>query len=286
VALGGFPLKHNFTPKYLGIRLDRSLTFKHHLTGTARKLQTRNNIIHKLTGTSWGASSDVLRTSVLSLVYPTAEYCAPVWLGSSHTNKVDVELNKAMRCISGTLISTPCHWLPVLCRIPPPDLRRKHALLREARKIRDNQCLPMRPEFMDSTKHRLKSRNPPNKIAMNLLQLDFNLMRQWSHSWTTTMAGKLGSDIVPGSEIKGSQLPRRDWCNLNRLRTGHGRCAQYKHRCGWIDSPACACGADVQDIQHIILECPETQFTGGGLEDLINLTDEATEWLKCLDINL
>ena len=37
-------------PKYLGIHLDRSLTFKQHLNKTALKVQTRNNIFSKLAG--------------------------------------------------------------------------------------------------------------------------------------------------------------------------------------------------------------------------------------------
>jgi len=41
-------------PKYLSIKLDRSLTFKQHLEGVKDKLKIRNNIISKLTGTSWG----------------------------------------------------------------------------------------------------------------------------------------------------------------------------------------------------------------------------------------
>jgi uncharacterized protein YvpB len=87
---------HNFFPKYLGVTLDRSLTYKHYFTGMARKLQIRNNTIQDLSGTSWGASADVLRSSALSLVYSTAEYCATVRLDFVHTTRVDVELKKAI----------------------------------------------------------------------------------------------------------------------------------------------------------------------------------------------
>ena len=50
-----------------------------------------------------------------------------VWLRSAHTSQVDVQLNSAMRLISGTLHSTPLPWLPVLSNIelPLPALRRK-----------------------------------------------------------------------------------------------------------------------------------------------------------------
>ncbi|XP_063628210.1 uncharacterized protein LOC134799704 [Cydia splendana] len=284
--MNGSLVRHNFSPKYLGVTLDRSITFKQHLSNTARKLQSRNNIVLKLSGTSWAASAEVLRTSALSLVFSTAEYCAAAWLGSAHTSKVDVELNKAMRVISGTLQSTLCHWLPVLSRIAPPDLRRKDALLREVCKIQNNPNLPCYAEFLKPTKQRLKSRNPSCSIAKNLVDTNFNIKHEWTKSWGMLMAGKLGYGITPGSRIMGSDLPRRDWCKLNRLRTGHGRCAYYKHRCGWVDSPACGCGAEAQTIQHIIQDCPITRYVAGPPEDLITLSDEAIKWLNGLSVDI
>ena len=78
-------------------------------------------------GTSWGASAPTLRTSALALCYSVAEYSAPVWSRSSYTRLVDVQLNEAMRTVSGTLRPTPLPWLPVLSHIAPPHLRRKEA---------------------------------------------------------------------------------------------------------------------------------------------------------------
>lgn len=136
-------LRHNTHPKYLGVTLDRTLTYKRHLENTAAKLRTRNNILHKLCGTSWGSTADTLRTSALGLAYSTAEYGAPIWLNSAHTQKVDTQLNETMRIISGTLKSTPTDWLPILSHIPPPDFRRKAALLREYKRIQGNPQLPI-----------------------------------------------------------------------------------------------------------------------------------------------
>jgi Reverse transcriptase (RNA-dependent DNA polymerase). len=132
VHFEGQLVKHNFNPKYLGVSvtLDRSLTFKCHLYKTAQKLKTRNNIIQKLCGSSWGSSTPVLRTSVLALVYSVAEYCAPVWLNSCHVNAVDTQLNNSMRIISGAIRPTPLHWLPILSHIAPANLRRQKHLLK------------------------------------------------------------------------------------------------------------------------------------------------------------
>src|SRR3978361_957191 len=87
-----------------------------------QKLKTRNNIIYKLAGTTWGANANTLRTSALALVYSTAEYCCPVWKNSNHVSKVDTQLNTTMRIITGTISSTPTIWLPVLSIIVPANI--------------------------------------------------------------------------------------------------------------------------------------------------------------------
>ncbi|KAL4153873.1 hypothetical protein QTP88_001706 [Uroleucon formosanum] len=114
LKIGGVNIANEECPRYLGIKLDRALTFRQQLETTKNKIKSRNNIISKLAETSWGCSAGTLRTSVLSLVYSVAEYYAPVWTRSAHCNKIDVQLNAAMRIVTGTVRSTPTQWLPVL----------------------------------------------------------------------------------------------------------------------------------------------------------------------------
>ena len=66
------------TPSYLGVKLDRSFTFRHHLVALRKKLSSRVTLLRRLVGSGWGASAKTLRIATLSLVYSTAEYCAPV----------------------------------------------------------------------------------------------------------------------------------------------------------------------------------------------------------------
>jgi hypothetical protein len=88
-----------------------------------RSLQSRPSIII--------TSSETLRTASLALVYSTAEYCAPVWLNSLHTIKIDIQLNNTMRLISGTVNLTQLQWLSVLANITPPKLRREATTVHE-----------------------------------------------------------------------------------------------------------------------------------------------------------
>ena len=84
----GVQLFHKPYPKHLGVVLDRSLTFKEHISKNSNKLNSRINIIQKPAEVSWGAHTQVLKTSSMSLVYSTAEYCAPV-LEKQHSYKIN-----------------------------------------------------------------------------------------------------------------------------------------------------------------------------------------------------
>ena len=117
------------TPTYLGVKLDRSLTFRHHLVALRKKLSSRVTLLWRLVGSGWGAGAKTLCIATLSLVYSTAEYCAPVWCRSAHTRLIDSVLNDALRIVTGCLRPTPTDHLPVLSRIQPAELRRMGATL-------------------------------------------------------------------------------------------------------------------------------------------------------------
>ena len=105
--MNGQRLRHEPFLCYLGVTLNRALTYKEHLTKTAKKLASRNKLLMKLAGSTWGASANTLRTSALALCFSVAEYCCPVWFQSAHTHLVDVKLNTTLRLITGTLRPTP-----------------------------------------------------------------------------------------------------------------------------------------------------------------------------------
>jgi hypothetical protein len=131
MMFNGTSIKHVDHPRYLGVTLDRTLTFKSHLEKSAEKVSSWVNLVRKLAGTKWWSNAQTLRTASLALVYSLAEYWAPVWLNSAHVHKLDVQLNNVMRLITGTVKSTELQWLLVLSNIAPPKLRREAALFQK-----------------------------------------------------------------------------------------------------------------------------------------------------------
>ena len=90
VNISGRRLTCQRTPTYLGVKLDRTLTYRDHLTALRGKVMARTALIRRLAGTSWGASTPTLRTSTFALVYAPAEYCAPVWCRSAHNTSMQI----------------------------------------------------------------------------------------------------------------------------------------------------------------------------------------------------
>ena len=86
VSWNGVDLENTNTPKYLGVTLDRTLSYKTHIHNTKMKVSTRNNILKKLANSRWGTNARTIRTTALALCYSTAEYAAPVWERSAYAH--------------------------------------------------------------------------------------------------------------------------------------------------------------------------------------------------------
>ena len=160
------------TPTYLGVKLDRSLTFRHHLEALRKKLSTHVILLRRLAGSGWGARAKTLRTAALSLVYSTAEYCAPVWCRSAHTRLIDSVLNDALRIVTGCLRPTPTDNLPILAGIQPAELRRRGATLSLCNRATFNPDHILHEQLVgkqNAHQGRLKSRRPFVPAAQKLL---------------------------------------------------------------------------------------------------------------------
>ena len=57
------------TPAYLGVKLDRLLTFRHHLVALRKKISSRVTLLRQLVDSGRGAGAKTLHIATLSLVY-------------------------------------------------------------------------------------------------------------------------------------------------------------------------------------------------------------------------
>lgn len=282
VMFDGTKLRHEHEPTYLGVKLDRSLTYRKHIEKVVPKLATRNNLLRKLAGTSWGATALCLRTTALSLVYSCAEYCCSSWLNSVHAKKVDVKLNETMRIITGTVQSTRLEWLPALSAIAPPNIRRQLHLMALYRRTLCNVEIPLSRDLEQPKIERLKSRNPSIVTAEVLNTINFNPKEVWKEIWLNSgISSELFNFDNHTSKSKEFTLKRKQWCNLNRLRTCHGRCNDMLFKWKMVNDPSCPCGFRNQTITHMLKDCPITKYNGD-IKEITALTSEAINWLEKL----
>ena len=160
------------TPTYIGVKLDRSLTFCHHLMALRKKISSRVTLLRRLVSSGWDAGAKTLRIATLYQVYSTAEYCAPVWCRSAHTRLIDRVLNDALRIVTGCLRPTPTDHLPVLSGIQPAELRRLGATLSLAHRGSldpDYILYGLLSGSSDTHQVRLRSRRSFVPAARNLL---------------------------------------------------------------------------------------------------------------------
>ena len=149
-------------------------------------------------GSRWGVSAKTLPAAALSLVYATAEYCAPIWCRSAHTRLVsqcagliNSVLNEALRIVIGCLHPTPTNHLPILSSIQPAELRRLKATLSLARRDTLDLYHTLHGQLaglQNFPRNRLKSRSPfvlaARKLLNDLSKLDIRAAQHTKYRWS------------------------------------------------------------------------------------------------------
>ena len=232
-----------------------------------KKLSSCVTLLRRLLGSGWGAGGKTLRIATLSLVYSTAEYCAPVWCRSAHTRLIDSVLNDALRIVTGCLRPTPTDHLPILSGIQPAELRRMGATLSLAYRGSldpDHILHGLLSGSSDTHQVRLRSRCPfvpgVRNLLDNLARLGIRASEWTNHKWNVEYcenASRLCA-FVPetGARPVGMGLPQAAWVKLNHLWTGVGRFHSSMHKWGLTPSPNCKCGTSEQTADHVLTACP------------------------------
>ena len=207
------------------MKLDRALTYRHHLEALRKKLSTRVSLLRRLAGSGWGVGAKTLRTAALSLIYSTAKYCAPAWCRSAHTRLIDSVLNDALRIVTGCPIPTPTDNLPFLSGIQPGELRRQGATLSLANRSSLDPGHILHGKLIAS-KERLKSRRPivptARKLLHNLSELGIRAAQLGDSEYSKSMSALcVYISRVSTIPIRMS-LIKTAWVKLIRLLTGVG----------------------------------------------------------------
>lgn len=217
IKFDGDEVRHEKFPKYLGVYLDLSLTYRRNTESIRNRLRSRINVVQKLTGTSWGCSAKTLRITTTAMILPIADYCSPIWMRSAHVKLIDTQINVVMRIISGTVYSTPIPWIYALSNITSTEILREQSAIRECIKIQDNPRLPINNDVQSApTTPSLKSRKPFWTYYRNFQEME-NLKTRWKQWWSGSdhhyaNVANLKQLIISYATVK-SIVSRAQWTN-------------------------------------------------------------------------
>ena len=292
VSVNGTMLPNCEHPVYLGVTLDRTLTYKHHIEALRRKVNVRNGLLRCLAGSTWGAYTSTLRTGALALVYSAAEYASPVWSRSAHTGKLDVSLNDSMRIITGCMRPTETTFLPVLAGIVPPDIRRESQVARLTKMAMDNPShllhdrVSVAVTYANEHEQRLKSRRPFSRHAAHLVANNYDPSKAWNDRIHDGPPFIRSACPPPSPSLPpGADLPRKQWVRLNRLRSGTARVGETLQLWGMQEAASCPCGHPTQTVEHVVTDCALLK-SPGGLAALRCPNAKTRSWLSELPIEL
>ncbi|KAK5916130.1 hypothetical protein CesoFtcFv8_001657 [Champsocephalus esox] len=242
---------------YLGVTLDRTLSFKKHLENTKAKVTTRNNILRKLVNSKWGAGPPAICATAMALCLSTAEHACSRWSRSRHTKLVDTALNDTCRIITGCGKTPPVPCLYALAGISPPPIGRLGIAQDERRT----------PET--DIRHPLHPRSTPTQapIQSQFVQtvLPLQTARQaarsniWEDEWQrndTRALEWLDRGLTPTESLPSRHdLSWTTWKSLHRLRVERGRCKALMKVWNYTTEDTCSCGSE-QTMSHL-LECAD-----------------------------
>ena len=136
ITIHGSPINHNPTPKFLGVTLNRSLSFGPHVTNTIQKATFKLRILGAVGNTSWGWKKHdlkrVYQSHILSVIHYAGGGWQP-WLSNTNILKLETAQNRALRLITGQGMSSPVEALRAEAGIPSitTQIRRNCVHIRE-----------------------------------------------------------------------------------------------------------------------------------------------------------
>ena len=135
--------------RFLGVELDRKLTYKHHLKSLRLKCMKALNLLKCVARTSYGADRATLLLLYRSLIRSKLDYACIIYNSAcaSHKRILDTVHHTALRVVTGAFRTSPISSILADAHEPPLSRRRDLLSMRYACKLRQfpqSSNLPIR----------------------------------------------------------------------------------------------------------------------------------------------
>ncbi|KAI5703571.1 hypothetical protein M8J75_013476 [Diaphorina citri] len=228
IHLNGAEIPLSDNVKYLGVILDRRLSFKQHVDYVTKKAMARVEALQKIMPRQGGAT--YMRRKLLnSVVESTILYASPVWSRAVEVKcyvkkMVSVQRRMALS-ITRAYRTTSTVALQVLAGVTPIDL----LITERAKTYGQNK----------ETKQEEKE----------------NTIQRWNERWGREINGAWTRRLIPNLKPWVTRTHGNITYHLTQLLAGHGNFASYLHRFRIYDSPTCMY-CPLEDTAEHIFQCP------------------------------
>ena len=248
-------------PKLLGVTYDNLFNFGEHASNMKTKVQSRNNVLKALAGTTWGKEKEVIVNTYKAIGQSIFNYCCPIWgpsLSGQNWKELQIAQNTALRTALGCVKMTDIDHLHSECKIMPVkdhcDMLSKQYLLSSQQESHPNNnidldFIPPQNRLMKKTLvsefgAEIKNKIPPE--GLNSTNRKFLLKEIHTESVTTTISKQAHNKVLntpaPKVDVTEKTLPRKARSSLAQLRSGYS---------SMLNSYLARIRQDVQDI------CPD-----------------------------
>jgi ribonuclease HI len=150
LSLSNVPLEFTTKATYLGVILDRQLTWGPQITSLHDRCSSDLRLMSVLAANRWGADLVSLRRLYISLIRPKLDYACFLYstAAPSHLIKLDRIQFAALRIMLGVLKCTPTYKLEIEANIMPLELRRNLLLTRYTCRIFTIKNHPLRHQVL------------------------------------------------------------------------------------------------------------------------------------------
>lgn len=182
LKIDDIPLEIVQNVKYLGLWLDRSLTWGKHINEIHAKCSKFLNILKVLAGSGWGVHPLHLRRIYISIIRSRMDYASFLFNDAcyTHLKKIVLIQNQSMRIIAGFIKSTPIHVMESELALQPLHIRRQFLA---SKFILKNKALKSNPVLASISKlSSLCENNRWRRRRLPLLVHTINLLQVQVHS--------------------------------------------------------------------------------------------------------
>ena len=197
----------NPAPTFLGIKFDRTLSFRPHTQALQEKLHKRINVLKSLAGRTWGMEKEELRAVYITYISSSIDYCAAAYLPAmpkTILDKLQILQNSAARIITGCCRDTPVDLLNVEASLTPiqvkAEIKEACAYDKSLRQPTDNPTVEPAKAYV---RRRLKSQPSWRESAKETLSTHnlLNLPREKLHQRSNTAPWDLINRITMSDQL-------------------------------------------------------------------------------------